>query len=479
MNPRFKYRRIQPREDITEIKTKCNQDSVCMKDVTTPDYWNTTYHDDYIKYPNAKRDICPPPPTSISLCGGCLAPTREEMRSSYMNTYHAFDKVDIPPIAIPPPNSEVIPRDYIPPVMSTAQEEMLHTSQIKRSPVDVQSARDMASYQKANHFSAGFDRPSYTTTTASSYSARGRIEPMKYDNRNIGSHIEFDKIAGLGPHEKSLSKRRWAPPKPDSAVFDQNRTNFDFGYNKLDYSTTTQSSFYKDRLKPPPRADPPPCAEFSNHEPHVPKWRTHYQAEFKHRKPIPNEIDKTDLQKTHWDTGYDKPQWPVHEPPPTTRREKHSKNLQESNIVFKGDGTMQFNTTTGDMIGNYDKSLWKPVSSDNDSRRDNIYIGADRTNYQTTVQHANELAGTGKPADIIDDFSKHRPPAFAKGGNWDQFANTKDMVDIKRYKPVSPTVRQDGSYYKQTHFELEATKDFKPRYSTTYYRTICKPTLQT
>ena len=475
MNPRFKFRRIPPREDISQIKENCTRDSVCTKEEN--DSWNTTYKDDYIKFPNAKAEICPPPPVSISLGGGCLAPTREEMRSTYMNTYHAFKRADVPPLAKPLPNSEIFPTDYIPPVMSTAQEEMLHTASVKRSPVDVEAARKLAEYQKANHYVTGFERPNYATTVSSSYTAQKRVEPMEYENRNKGSHIEFDKIAGLGPNEKAKSKRKWAPPKPDSHTFDQRCTNFDFGYDRNDYSTTTDSGFFKGKMKPPPRADAPIPAEFSNHYPHVPKWNTTHKADFRKFDRIPNEIDNYDLRRTHWDVGYDKPQWPVHEPPPTARREVHSKDLQKSNVVFRGDGTMSFNTTTGDMIGSYDKSKIQPVDSFNDARKDNIYIGSDKPNYRTTVQQANALAGTGKPAQLIDDFSKNRGCGFARGGAWDPYKNQKEMVDTKRYRYQGPALRCDGSYYRQTHFDLEATSEYKPRYSTTYYKTICKPTL--
>ena len=476
MNPRFKFRRIPPREDISEIKEKCNSDSVSF--ASNDDSWHTTYRDDYVRHGNARREIIPPPPVSISLGGGCLAPTREEMRSSYMNTFHPFGKQDAVKAVKAPPDSEVIPRLNIPPVMSTAQEEMLNTANAKREPADVQSARALASYNRSNHFRVGYDKvTNYTTTTAASYSARGRGERCTYDNANIGNHIEFDKNAGLGPHDKARSKRRWAPPKPDAAPFDQHKTNFDTGYTKPDYSTTTQSSFYKGRSQPPERCPPPPCAEFANHEPNVPKWRTRYQEEFKYKKPIPNKINNEDLRKTHWEVGHDKTEWPVHEPPKSARREKIDQNQNESNIVFKGYGKMQFNTTTGDMIGTYDKSKMKPSVQNNNSRDDHIYFGSDKVNYQTTTSIANKLAGTGHPAKMCDDPDKGRGCAFARGGEWRPYVG-KEMVDIKRYKPVPPTVRQDGSYYRQTHFELEATDQFKPRYSTTYWKTICKPTLQ-
>ncbi|KAK8885572.1 hypothetical protein M9Y10_041022 [Tritrichomonas musculus] len=475
MNPRFKFRRIPPREDITEIKERCNSDSVSFK--SDESSWNTTYRDDYVRHGNAKREIIPPPPVSISLGGGCLSPTREEMRSLYMNTFHPFENQTPTKAVKPPPDSEIIPKINIPPVLSTAQEEMLITSKAHREPADIQSARALASYNRDNHFRVGYDKvTNYTTTTASSYSSRGRGERCSYDNANIGTHIEFDKKAGLGPHDKQRSKRRWAPPKPDVPLMDQTKTNFDTGYTKPDYSTTTQSSFYKGRMKPPERCPPPPCAEFSR-EQNPPKWRTMYQEEFKHRKPIPNKINNEDLRKTHWDVGHDKTEWPVHEPPPSARREKIDQNQNESNIVFKGDGKMQFNTTTGDMIGNYDKSKMKPAVQNNNSRDDHIYIGSDKVNYQTTAKRANEYAGTGHPAQICEDPDKGRGCPFSRGGNWSPYVG-KEMVDIKRYKPYPPTVRQDGSYYRQTHFELEATDKFKPRYSTTYWKTICKPTLQ-
>lgn len=475
MNPRFKYRKITPREDIAEIKEQCTRDSISLNH--NDDTWHTTYRDDFIRHKNAKSEVIPPPPVSINLGGGCLAPSREEMRSVYMNTYHRFDQKDVPKVAKAPPDSAIFPRDRVVPMISTAQEEMINTARGRRSEEDVQSARAMANYNKNSHYRVGYDKVDYNTTAGSSYSARGRGGQPKYNNPNLGTHIEFDKTAGPGPNAKMRSKRKWAPSKPDAPSIDHTRTNFDTGYSASDYSTTTQSGFCKTSYRPPPRAPAPAPSEFSSDAPYIPKWRTHYAEEFQHRKPIPNSINTEELRKVHWEQGYEKPSWPVHEPPVTPRRTIVSTNQNQSNIVFKGDGSMKLSTTTGDMSKSYNSSSFRRSSSYNPSRGDNIYVGSDRTDYLSTAQSATRYPYAGKPAKITDDSNKGRDCCFGCGGDWSPYSR-KEMLDIKENRYVPPTVRENGAYYKQSHFDLEATSKNKSRYSTTYYKTICKPTLQ-
>ncbi|OHS93074.1 hypothetical protein TRFO_12095 [Tritrichomonas foetus] len=399
------------------------------------------------------------------------------MRSHYMNTFHAHDKKDFAKIAPPPPGGQVIPRDHNIPKLSMAQLGMLETSRAPRDLEASQSARSIANEQRRLNVSFGFDNPNYSTTTASSYTARKPVEQPVSDGWKNRVSIEFDKKAGLGPHEKSLTKRGWAPEKPDTKPVDQHIKNFDEGYDRLDYKTTTNISYQGNKCQPPPRAIAPPCSEFSNHGPFAGPWKTSYSLDFQKRAPIENTINKENLKKTSWDQGYDKVDWPKPEPPLTARRCPKGEDLHQSNVVFRGDGNMQFATTQNQMVGNFDKNTDARLPPSNEARIDHIFAGSDKTSYSTSAKDANRLAGTGKPAQPFYDYSRTRGACYARGGDWDRFAG-KEMVDIKKYKYVPPTTRADGSYYRRSHFDLEATTNNKPRYTTTYYKTICKPALE-
>ena len=474
MNPRFRFRRIAPRDDIEEIRKKVTSDSVefCGKGT-----WDTLYNDTYRAHPINVTQSVGAPPVSVYLGGGSFAPTREEMRSSYMNTYHKFDKTAIPPLAIKPKDSDVIAHDSELPRLSTAHAAMLESSQGPRGYDKPLSAR-LAADQRSKHFDTGYDSPNFSTTMGTSYSARGPTRrPVVDTDVYKRSSVVFDKNAGLGPHEKSLTKRRGAPACPDSAPWDQRQKNFDVGYNGDSWTTTTGSMFTGRSGGRPEIAQPPPCAEFANHGPHAPKWSTLYKDDYQQRKPIDNTIDTLALQRTHWDQGYEPRQWPVHEPPPTVKPAQPTENQQKSNIVFRGDGTMRCSTTTRDMLGQFDPTIDARRQPSAEGRKDNIMVGSDNPRMISTAQAANRLAGTGKPAESCADLYKMRGVGFARGGAWDPLAG-KDPIDEKRYKPVEPTKRVDGRWYRMSHFDLDATNANKPRYTTTYYKTICEPTLE-
>lgn len=476
--PRF--RRIIPREDIAEIKERCSHDSIHFRD---KGQYNTSYNDTYHKFPYSARSLIPPPPTSINLGGGVLAPNREEMRSNYTNTFHPYDKKDFAKKEPPIPDSKFLPRDYPVPKLSMSQLEMEQTGSLPRDPyTSTQTARAIAKDQRVRHFYPGFDKTNYTTTTSTSYQKRKPVEQPVSDGFKNRVSIQFDKNAGLGPHDKSLTKRRWAPPKPDAEPFDQHNKSFDTGYSKPDYMTTMRSSYTSDsryRNAAPPLAVPPPCAEFSNDGPYAPKWTTTHASEFTKKTPIPNEINIENLRKTNWDQGHDKAEWPTPEPPKTARRYPKAENQNASNQVFRGDGNMDFKTTTNEMIGSYDKdeALKARMPPSNEARLDHMFVGSDAPNYTTSVDDMNRLAGKGGPAQVCEDYSRKRGPCYARGGDWDRFRG-KELVDVKEYAPVEPAPKVDGSYYRRSHFDLDATNTTKPNYLTTYYETICKPTLE-
>lgn len=475
---KIRFRRIIPRDDLTEIKDHVTHDSIEFRDKYQ---WETMYNGTYRKLPYSARELIPPPPTSISLGGGKLAPTRDEMRSNYMNTFHPFRREDFAKKEPPIPDSQFLPRDHAVPKLSMAQLGMSETSSLPRDPYTAtQTARAIAKDQRSEHFPPGFDRSNYSTTTKSSYQKPEPIDQPVSDGFKNRVSIQFDKNAGLGPHEKSLTKRRWAPPKPDAEPLDQHNKNFDTGYNKPDYMTTTRASYTTDsryRHAAPPLAQPPPCAEFSNDGPYAPKWTTTNSLQFTKKTPIPNEIDVANLRKTNWAQGYDKNEWPTPEPPKTARRYPKAENQNASNQVFRGDGNMEFKTTAGDMLTyNKEAAMGALMPQSNEARQDHINVGSDKPNYTTTFTDMNKLAGKGGPAEICEDYSIKRGPCYARGGDWDRYKG-KELIEEKQHRPVEPTAKVDGSYYRRSHFDLDSANP-KPSYLTTYYETICRPALE-
>ena len=474
-NPRFKFRRFKQRDDIDDIKRRCTSDSIGFE---SGGNWRTSNMDDYRDLPLSAREIIKPPPVSVCLGGGKLSPSGDEMRSNYMSSYRSYNRSDFAKIAPSPPDSQVLPRDYAFPRLSTAHTAMLETSTSPRGPENSAAAHQIAENQRRRNISLGSDENSYKTTMMDVYTASRMIQQPVNDGLKNKVSIEFDKIAGLGPNEKALSKRRFVQPYVQRLTsFDQHNKNFDTGYSKPDYITTSTQSYTGERGEFIPRAVAPPCAELSNHGPYAPKWSTTYASEFQKKTPIENTINVDDLRKTHWDQGHDKVEWPKNEPPPTARRTPKGEDLQKSNVVFRGDGKMSFETTQNSLIGNFDRNIDPRVTPSNEGRMAHIFMGSDKPSFSTSVQEMNRMAGKGKPAEPYDDYSKVRGPCYARGNEWDRFVG-KELVDTKRYRYASPAARVDGSYYRQSHFDLEATSNNKPRYTTTYYKTICKPMLE-
>lgn len=394
-----------------------------------------------------------------------------------MNTFHKIDP-SARPVKVPPlKNSELFPTDNPLPKLSTAHEAMIDGSKA-RAYAEPQSARSIQELRSKN-FDVGYDRTNYTTTTGASFSARRPDKSLVAvidTDRLMRSSVAFDKTAGLGPYSKSLAKRRDAPACADAAPFDQRAKNFDLGHEKDGWMTTSRAMLSGPRGVKPLRCNPPECAELSNHGQYAPTWSTSYNQDYIKKTPIANNINNEDLRKTHWDPGHEKSDWPVHEAPQSVRREKIDTNLQSSNIVFRGDGAMYCSTTTREMLSHHSGADIR-AKINAEGRADHISVGSDKTDYSTTAKEANRLAGTGKPAQSVASLYANREQGFATGGTWDRHKGS-DCVDEKEYRPVEPTKRVDGRYYRSAHFDLEATSANKPRYTTTYYKDICEPTLE-
>jgi hypothetical protein len=112
-----------------------------------------------------------------------------------------------------------------------------------------------------------------------------------------------------------------------------------------------------------------------------------------------------------------------------------------------------------------------------EGKKDNIFLGTDGPTRSTTARDANTRAGTGKPATICVDEHTIRGPAMGRGGDWDRFA-PGEHVRTNIVKPVTQLPPVDGAWHRNTHWELEATAKNKGRYNTTYWKTICEPTLE-
>lgn len=231
------------------------------------------------------------------------------------------------------------------------------------------------------------------------------------------------------------------------------------------------------RTKRPEAFKAPPCAELANHGDAAPPWQSLYHTTFTNRQPIPNPIDAEDLRKTHFDPGHDPDDWKREEMAVTDHvPERPTIDLQQSNQVFRGDGDMRFQTTSSDMIGVYDRTQdgrGKTV----DARADHLYLGGDQVDYQSEAKRANLLAGKGKPAQKCQDLHLLRGVAFARGGAWDPYTGCVDSTDEKSPRGQPEVERTDPRYFKQTHFELDATASHKSRYKTTYFEEICRPKL--
>jgi hypothetical protein len=112
-----------------------------------------------------------------------------------------------------------------------------------------------------------------------------------------------------------------------------------------------------------------------------------------------------------------------------------------------------------------------------EGKKDSVRLGSDPTTKSTTARDMNTLAGTGTAAPICVDEHTIRGPAMGRGGDWDKFA-PQQHISANDPKPVTQLPPIDGSWLLKTHFELEATSRNKGRYNTTYFKTICEPTLE-
>ena len=191
---------------------------------------------------------------------------------------------------------------------------------------------------------------------------------------------------------------------------------------------------------------------------------------------IPNEIDKADLRATHFDPGHERNEWPsrTHEVP-TVRPPLRSVNLQESNVVFRGDGEGRYQTTAGDLIGVFDRTKDGRGEYVN-AREDHLFLGGDSTDYESTAKAANRHAGEGSPAKPSADLHLMRGTGFATGGTFGAHYG-EDAVEMKPTVGGGRAAMCDPRYFTGTHFSLEATAKNKGRWKTTYYEDICRPTL--
>lgn len=473
---RYKFRTIPPRDDTADIKYKCYCDSVPQKE--TGDSWNTLYNDTYIKHPlNARPPAAHRPKQGIHIGGGNLEPTeQEETRSNYQNYFKKFDESAVPPKAEPLPNSDIFPHD-VQPIESTAQSAMKEAND-NRPPYDNREAKERVTDARNAHFFFGDNSGQYQTNYSTNFIKRPISRPPPVDNKLYRSSVEFDPVAGIGPHTKDREKKGEFPQIGDAPKPNHLRINFDVGYSKLDYQTTTKSQLQARRQSKPESFKAPPCAEISDHGAAAGPWQTTYSTDFEpDRKPVPNQVDINDLRGTHFDIGHDKTNWTREEMAVAKTKPKHETiDLQISNPVFRGDGDMRWQTTSNDLIGNFDKSKDGRGVDHLDARADHLFLGGEKVDYGTSAQAANRCAGQGKPAQKVQDLHLLKGVGFARGGAWDQFA-TDPLGDADEKDPIGQpeTFKVDSKYFTQTHFALDATKNSKCRYKTTYFEEICKP----
>jgi hypothetical protein len=351
-----------------------------------------------------------------------------------------------------------------------------------RPPYDNRDAKERTADARTAHFFFGDDRPNYQTNYSMNFGQRRTDRPRFAANLGLQkSSIQFDRDAGLGPNAKRLAKKDTFPKVADAPPPDVYTRHFDIGYAPLDYTTTTvvglQGGCEAQRGREA-ALKAPACAPIADDGDAAGPWKTVYSTDFQKRARVPNAIDEADLRGTHFDPGHDPNDWrrnemAVAEGLPA----REFIDLQASNPVFRGDGGMRWDTTTADMIGVHDKTLDGRGEQVGDARASHLFVGGDDRDFSTTAQDANRMAGTGKPAAPGQDLHKLRGVAFARGGSWDQFAVAKTDVDEKTPEQYAQTVTFDGSYFKRSHFDLEATAANRGRYETTYFEETCRPTL--
>ncbi|OHT14992.1 hypothetical protein TRFO_42787 [Tritrichomonas foetus] len=471
-DPRYTFKRFEQRNDIGDIKSKCYDTSAQASDDKRRSM--TTYRHDYIRYPINTQEIAKPPQGGIHIGGGNLSPTRDEMRTNYQNFFKKYDSYNIEK-GKPIPNSCIFEDKY--PIPESTQQAANNEVLGKTPKYDNETARRRTIENNGAHFVLGDDGRNFDTDYNANFKNyhKGKPDPIRNDYKK--SSIQFDNVAGYGPHTRSMSKRPKYPEIADAEKPDHTKVNYDIGYSKTPYMTTNQAFATDPRYFK--RVDPvkaPSCAELADHGRFAGKWGTTYRQDYDGRPKIPNEIDIEELKRSHWDQGHDENDWrrkkfatSPHKP------KKEFMEMQKSNIVFKGDGSMSFNTTQNDLIGRFDPNEESRCMDDfTDARADHLFLGAEHGGYESTAKAMNRLAGTGSPAKMSDDLHKRKATAFAKGGTYDRYASKEDISE-KRYKPVEQPKIVDGTYFRQSHFDLDATASNKPRYKTTYFETICRP----
>lgn len=472
-DPRWKFKRFEPRQDIGDIKERCFQQS--RQAVDQKERWRTNYRDNYIRHPLGRPMTAQAPPCSIHLGGGPLAPTEEEMRSDYQNTYIRRD-VTRPQTGTKMEDSRLFEYNF--PMPATTSQAANDEVSKGRKPYDNSELIERRKDSVSTHFLFGDDPGTAETQYTSDFKAHPTAQRQGIDNKLWKSSISFDKDAGYGPNTKHRLRDN-VPEKPDAIRPNNHQKNFDVGYDKPGFRTTYADSHVDTtNFKRPPISAAPPCAVLSDHGDAAGKWGSIYSRDYVGGDKIPNEIDVNELKRTHIDMGHDASDWSRREMATTPRRPKQEHmDLQKSNIVFKGDGEGRYDTTSKDLLGVYDRNQDASYGQFPDARADHLHLGSDPPNWESTASAANRLAGQGKPATQCPDLYRRGRPGFATGGAWDPIAG-KDLISEKRWKPAQQPDKLDGSYFRQTHFELDATAKNKPRYKTEYFEKICRPKIE-
>jgi hypothetical protein len=361
--------------------------------------------------------------------------------------------------------------------MDTVSHLAMEEASANRPPYDNSEAKERESDGHRAHFFFGDEAPHYETNYTRHFGPKPPSRPPQADLSLQKSSIGFDADAGLGPNTLRLRQREQYPSVPDAHPPDVRSTNFDTGYDPTTYVSTAQDALQNGRtgaLRTQP-SGAPVCAEFATHGDAAPKWQTTHETDFQDRPPVPNSINESDLRETHFELGFDRTEYD--RPPMAVAHgipHQETIDLQTSNPVFRGDQQMRFQTTSSDLVGVYDKSAdGRGRQVDNSSQR--LFIGGDRLDYSTTARDANRMAGRGRPASRSVDLHLIKSGGFARGGRWDTFAVAKTDVDQNVPMGYPKRQRLDPSYFKQTHFNIDATESDAATYETTYFEEICRP----